>query len=310
MGTNIYIHIGAPRTATTTLQKHVFPKLKNTYLYSKLAYETSGISSRESTAIAENANEYSLDSIRKDFSRVNNNSDRTDFLRRYIINPSLYSSQEGSEGNNQDKQIKILASAVKLLCSSGKDSLISSERLCDSSASLYCFSAHQGGVKRCLPVHPLCQAINNAGATPLINICLREPIQYLRSKYLRTCILRKDHLNQRELSPKEFIFKQATLETESPGTSALAQAMHSSFVAQLQKTAFVKAFGFKELVTSEDIFTLMGIQGEDKVNFQSFPKENTINTSIETQENIETEIKLALEKCGYYRRLQSEKMYD
>lgn len=310
MGTSIYIHIGSPRTATTTLQKHVFPKLINTHLYSKSAYDTSGIPSRKSSAIADKSTNQNLDSIKEDYLQIANNYDRTEFLRRFVIGPSLYSSQEDTQTKTQGEQRKILSNAMRLLCSSEKNSLISSERLCDTSASLYCFSTHQGGVNRCLPVKPLCDAISDTESIPLITICLREPLQYLRSKYLRTCILRKEHLGQRQLSAKEFILKQATLETASPGTSVLAQAMHSSFIAQLQKIAFVKAFGFKELLTSTDIFKLIGIQGEERIDFRSLPKENTINTSSAIKDNIEQEIKQALKQCGYHKRLQSEKMYD
>ena len=310
MTTCIFIHIGAPRTGTTTLQKHVFPQLKNTYLYSKSAYDTSGIFSKQSPAIANKTDNHSPTFTRKDFSEISNNQDRTDFLRKYIINPSLYSSQENNNTITAQSPYKILSKAVELICNSDKNCLISSERLCDTSASLYCFSTHQGGVNRCLPIKPLCQAISENGGIPLINICLREPIQYLRSKYIRTCLLRREHLNQRELSAKEFIIKQANLEKSSPGTSALAQAMHSSFISQLHENAFVKAFGFRELLTTDDVFALMGISSEKAVDFRSLPQENSSKINQEIKNNIDYEIETSLRECGLYDRVQAEQLYE
>ena len=114
----------------------------------------------------------------------------------------------------------------------------------------------------------------------------------------------------RDLSPGEYIQKQAILESNHPGTSALTHAMHAEFVRQLQKHAFVKAFGFKELLNSEDVFSLMGLQGEDKYAFRDFPRENKLPFTKEQEKAIEVEITQALKQYGFYDRIMKAQMFE
>ena len=114
----------------------------------------------------------------------------------------------------------------------------------------------------------------------------------------------------RDLSPREYIQKQAILESNHPGTSALTHAMHAEFVRQLQKHAFVKAFGFKELLNSEDVFSLMGLQGEDKYAFRNFPQENKLPGTKEQEQRIETEIITALKQYGLYKQIKNAQMFE
>jgi len=101
------------------------------------------------------------------------------------------------------------------------------------------------------------------------------------------------------LSPKEYIQKQAILETNSPGTSALTPAMHAEFIKLLHQHAFTKAFGFQELLASEDVFSLMGLQGEEKCAFRNFPQENKLPFTKEQEETVEIEIVQALKQCKF-----------
>ena len=115
---------------------------------------------------------------------------------------------------------------------------------------------------------------------------------------------------ERDLSPTEFIQKQATLENSNPGTSALAPAMHSEFIKQLERYAFVNAFGFKEILVSKDVFLLMGLQGEDKYAFQDFPRENKLPFTKEKEQAIEVEISRALKQYGFYDRITKAQMFE
>ena len=115
---------------------------------------------------------------------------------------------------------------------------------------------------------------------------------------------------ERDLSPTEFIQKQSRLEINHPGTSALAPAMHSKFIKQLQKHAFVKAFGFQELLASDDIFSLMGLQGEEKYAFSDFPRENKLPFSKEQEQAIEIEITQALKQYGFYDLIMKAQMFE
>ena len=115
---------------------------------------------------------------------------------------------------------------------------------------------------------------------------------------------------ERDLSATEYIQKQSILESNHPGTSALTPAMHNEFIKQLQRHAFVKAFGFKELLASDDVFSLMGLQGEDKYAFRNFPRENKLPFTKEQEQIIEFEITNALKRYGFYDRIMKAQMFE
>ena len=138
---------------------------------------------------------------------------------------------------------------------------------------------------------------------------MRAPITLLRSRYTRTFLLRRN-LNKRDLKPYEYIQKQCTLETNHPGTSSLTPAMHAEFIKQLQQHAFVKAFGFQELLASGDVFSLMGLQGEDKYAFRDLPRENKLPFTKEQEQAIEVEITKALKQYGFYDRIMKAQMFE
>ena len=115
---------------------------------------------------------------------------------------------------------------------------------------------------------------------------------------------------QRDLSPTEYIQKQSILESNNPGTSALTPAMHSVFIKQLQQHSFVKAFGFQELLDSDDVFSLMGLQGEDKYAFRDFPRENKLPFKKDQEQAIEIEITKALKQYGFYDRIMKVQMFE
>jgi hypothetical protein len=115
---------------------------------------------------------------------------------------------------------------------------------------------------------------------------------------------------ERELSPTEFIQKQIKLEHNHPGTSALTPAMHAEFIKQLQKYAFIKAFGFQELLASDDVFSLMGLQGEKKYAFRHFPRENKLPFNGEQEKAIEAEITKALKQNNFYDRVKKSQMFE
>ena len=115
---------------------------------------------------------------------------------------------------------------------------------------------------------------------------------------------------ERDLSPTEYIQKQCKLETNHQGTSALTPAMHAEFMKQLQKYALVKAFGFQELLNSDDVFSLMGLQGEDKYTFRNLPKENKLPFTKEQEQAIEIEITQALKQSGFYDRIMKAQIFE
>ena len=86
--------------------------------------------------------------------------------------------------------------------------------------------------------------------------------------------------------------------------------MHSNFIRELQRYAFVKAFGFEELLKTDDLFSLMGLQNEGKYAFRKFPRENKLNIKHKHEAQIERDIVEALKECGLYEQILEAKMFD
>ena len=276
----IIIHAGCPRTGTTVLQKHVFRKLKHTPVFSKNPFEG---------AFGNHSNRSSAEAVI--FRKI------MDYVFRESVNPHEKSSNE------------YLLDGLLDNYASFQNLLISTEWLVDTGASLTCHSNLKPDGTKQYPLYALIGLTYKLNRTPLISICLREGFSYLRSKYCRTVIQRRA-LKERFLTPHEFIKKQAALEAIAPGASALAPAMHAEFIKKLQQHAFVKAFGFQELLASDDVFSLMGLQGEGKYAFRDFPRENKLPVAEEQEKVIEAEITQALKQYGFYDRIMKSQMFE
>ena len=295
----LIIHAGLPRTGTTTLQKSIFKLTNKTLVLSKDPYKASS-----------NTNEKSI--------FVNAHDPRESFyeneakqLYDEIFVCALKLSINRSRTEFKNRLEKATTKTLKISEGSQKQILFSTERLVDTSTSLDGNSIKNPNSEVEFPIYPLCHFTSALGILkPSITVCMRDPIKYLRSKYLRTVIHRRAQKTLRALSPDEYIKKQASLETNSPGTSALTPAMHAEFIKQLQQHAFVKAFGFQELIASDDVFSLMGLQGEDKYAFRDFPKENIFQSNKEQEQAIETEITQALKQYGFYDRIMKAQMFE
>ncbi len=305
------IHIGTPRTATTTLQKHIFPKCKNKLLFSKVPFGSSAVLINKGQSIGKSDSESALKYVQS----LNNKKefDHYQFAKEILFpgasclahNPLL--SKMPKEWN------PIMKTAIKFLSEISKrekkDILISSERLCDTAASFVCRSRHTL-YSWSFPIFPLCKLINQSNQNnSTILVTLREPLAYLKSKYLRTLIQRKS-MGERYISCNEYIVKQAKLETNYPGTSAIAPAMHSTFVRELMKCSFLKVIGYKELIKSKDIFSLLGLKGEYKFSFNELPKENRLGLKFSQENEIEKQIKNSLKEGGLYNRILKEQLFE
>ena len=305
------IHIGTPRTGTTVIQKSLLPSAKHHLVLQKEAYQQSGESlNTETPYIAESNSE----NLATQLNTINPIENPTTYFSRFIVNPAGGASHNSSIDDLRERYYPILVEAIRKLGKYGERSnktiVFSSERLCETAASFACYSNHSK-YDWTFNYIPICNAIREAcQGQALISTCLREPISYLRSKYLRTFLQRRAMRGERDLSPAEYIQKQFILESNHPGTSALTPAMHSEFIKQLQQHAFVKAFGFQELLASDDVFSLMGLQGEDKYAFRDFPRENKLPFTKDQEQEIEAEITKALKKYDFYNRITKAQMFE
>ena len=303
---SLIIHIGAPRTGTTVIQKHALKLLKKNLCISKEPY-TGGVK----TDLRHNSN-YNLDQLISlnnlpPLRKGSSNSEALAILTSLVQATALASVND----RNYHKKLSLkLQSTIQSYINHSKDSniVISLERLCDTAASLMGDSSHERKEREFNAI-TLLKAIKKTSADPLISTFLRDPIPYLRSRYLRNLPMRKQ-AKLRQLTSNEYIQKQTVLETNHPGSSALTPAMHAEFIKQLQKHAFVKASGFQELLASDDVFSLMGIQGEDRYAFRDFPRENKLNFTKEQEQAIEIEITQALKQYGFYDRIMKAQMFE
>lgn len=291
-------HIGCPRTGTTSLQKNIFNKSNANTFLSKDAYSSSA--KQALPGIVDN-----------NFLQSQTTSDTSLLKPKEIFDQIFFCALKLAVDGTRKEYSDKLISLIKLCNKSLKGKIvISSERFCDSSASLQGDSRHQENSDKIFAIIATLIALKatNIKTSSLVTLCLRDPIQYIRSKYIRTIFQRKI-MSLRHLTPSEYIQKQSILETNHPGTSALTPAMHAEFIKQLQQHAFVKAFGFQELLASDDVFSLMGLQGEDKYAFRDFPRENKLPFTKEQEQEIEIEITQALKAYGFYDRIMKAQMF-
>tara|TARA_B100000674_G_scaffold421327_1_gene372917 strand:- start:229 stop:1125 length:897 start_codon:yes stop_codon:yes gene_type:complete len=295
----IIIHVGLPRTGTTTLQKSIFKLTNKTLVLSKNPYSPSSKTNEKSILI--NTHD----------PRVSIYENEAKQLYDEIFVCALKLSINRSRAEFKNRLEEAISKTLKISEGSQKQILFSTERLVDTSTSLDGNSIKNPNSEVEFPIYPLCHFTSKTGMlNPSITVCMRDPIKYLRSKYLRTVSHRRAQKTLRDLSPVEYIQKQARLENNTPGTSALKPAMHAEFIKQLQQRAFVKAFGFQELLASDDVFSLIGLQGEDKYAFRDFPRENKLSSSKEQEQAIEMEITKALKQYGFYDRIMKAQMFE
>ena len=295
----IIIHVGLPRTGTTTLQKSIFKLTNKTLVLSKDPYNPSSKTNENSVLI--DAHD----------PRVSFYENEAKQLYDEIFVCALKLSSNRSRAEFKNRLEEAISKTLRISEDSQKQILFSTERLVDTSTSLDGNSIKNPNSEAEFPIYPLCNFTSETGVlNPSITVCMRDPIKYLRSKYLRTASHRRAQKTLRDLSPVEYIQKQSILESNNPGTSALAPAMHSVFIKQLQQHSFVKAFGFQELLDSDDVFSLMGLQGEDKYAFRDFPRENKLPFTKDQEQAIEIEITKALKQYGFYDRIMKAQMFE
>ncbi len=298
------IHVGLPRTGTTVIQKHALPLCRNNYVITKAPFQGSASTTfTGGTEVSLMTLKSQLDSQDISLEKGTNNKALLD----------MFIKMSGALAINEFKYQRLYKIMTDSITSIMRFTIpcgifLSSERLIDNTASLDGNSRHLENEDKEFIIYPFLRCFNGL-SSPLISICLRDPIAYLSSRYIRTMIQR-NHKGLIHLSPSKYIAKQSTLENNSPGTSTLTHAMHEKFLNQLRKFATVKAFGFQELISTKDLFDLLGLEGENQIAFQGFPRENESIVDKDSKKIISDEIVLALKEYGYYSTIMKSKLYD
>ena len=78
----------------------------------------------------------------------------------------------------------------------------------------------------------------------------------------------------------------------------------------MQQLDFVKAFGFKDLLESKNVFQALGLSGERIISFESFAPENLSNVSSEEKVLIASEIRLELERQSFLDYVLDSQLFE
>ena len=170
------IHIGAPRTGTTVIQKSLLPRAKCHLLFQKQAYGPSGESINIETPYLAESNP---EKLAAQLNVINPVDDPTAFFNRFIVNPASGASHNPSVDDQRQRYYPILVEAMRKLGKCGEKSsktiVMSSEKLCETSASLACYSSHSKYGWNFSYI-PICDAIRKVcQEQALISVCLESP---------------------------------------------------------------------------------------------------------------------------------------
>ena len=246
----IIIHAGLPRTATTTLQKTLFPKYCHHPLYTK---------DRMSSMLAKN--EYNLlDKLNQGQTLANSEIARIIFTSATLTN-----------GGEDEWFSKLLKATEKILLkekSSELPPILSSEGLTLTIAS-YNIRVSEAG--RQFGIIPLVKAVNKlTNKPPRIILCLRDPIEHFCSMFLR--IVRAGIYKKEDFS--KYVKYQFRLENNWKYSSNVAHLYHKSLITFLEDlNSIVKPIRYKDLLESPDALRLLNLEGE-KIALSKLQKEN------------------------------------
>ena len=138
----ILLHIGAPRTGTTVIQKHALHRLKNTLYISKKPYSGGAPRSTDKSLTST----YNLRELKnlQSFPSLHMTEDNNNSMEILL---SLTQALGFAVANKLEEQEVLNRKLVEMVNSISRfpncdQILISLERLCDTTASLMCMSTH------------------------------------------------------------------------------------------------------------------------------------------------------------------------
>ena len=319
---SLLLHVGPPRTATTTLQKHFFPTIENYLCLQKRAFipHADAIQDQGIQVVHGERNLISFSAIKSNLEVLQNTdilsaSDRN--LLFVIINTvgtCLSRKRLQARRRWYELLIKALSLAAHRVSSAScyTGIMIASESL---SNTLLGIKGELSSIsnKMVLPTQVICSAWKRSGLgqTPCISFCLRDPEEYILSRYVRYSInMISLGEGQKALGPEEWLTVQLQAHSQEQWTSALFPAFHKTFVRYHAKCGFVRPYGFRELLASDDVFDLIGLSGEKSVAFSAFPKENSFPTLMEIADDAKLRLHRLLSDMKLLSVLHQEQLYE
>ena len=288
MRPSIIIHAGLPRTATTTLQKTLFPRHCYHPLYTK---------DRMSSMLQKN--EY-------DILRKLNEGQK---LTNAEIARTIFTASAMTNNKNDEWFSTLLKATEKILITSEPSDLppiLSSEFLTLTVAS-YNIRGSEAG--RQFGIIPLVKAVNKlTNEPPKIILCLRDPIEHFCSMFLRIVrqgISKKEDFNK-------YVKFQLRLENSWKYSSNVAHLYHKSLITHLEDlNSIVKPIRYKDLLDSSDALRLLNLEGE-KIALSTLQKENhhlsqpDFNLSEDQINEMQTNIRNLFKALNIYNKIYEE----
>ncbi len=262
---SFYLHVGLPRTATTTLQRDVFPKLMDVVYLGK-PWHNSGLLKGKVT----------LDSL-VDHWIKDPSTDSAAYANLIAVLQTLIT---GIKKNNSEyrpeqalRQVELVGQFVKALQRKmpGTDFLYSDESLIESVAGLSSNNRHGAAV----PLEQLANAGLLKGMTVLL--VLREPQDFLRASWYKN----NEFQHKYKLEPYSFdawIKKQLALFVRKRSASRIYQAMHQSFSRHVGTYCpDLHISHYEALQQSDDLMASLtgGRISTPGVSLKTLPKENS-----------------------------------
>ena len=112
------------------------------------------------------------------------------------------------------------------------------------------------------------------------------------------------------LTLEDYIALHVVMHRRKPFASALFPLIHKEFMAYHQSLGDVRAYGFRNLLHSQDVFSLMGIGGQDEIAFSSLPRENQAKLASEDKRELERKAGEFLDRQGYLSKLMNNQLFE
>ena len=287
MNPSIIIHAGLPRTATTTLQKTLFPEYCRHPLYTK---------DRMSSMIL--PHEGILAKLNMGQKLTNAEIARTIFTAATLTY------------KNSDQWFSLLLNVTEKLLKNNQASdlpaLLSSEALTLTIAG---YNMRPSEAGRQFGVISLIKAVNKlTNEPPKVILCLRDPIEHFVSMFIR--VVRQGVIELKDFN--RYIKFQLRLESNLKYSSNIAHLYHKSLITYLTDlNSIVTPIRYEDLLKTSDALSLLKLDG-DKISLSKLKKENHhlteqgLNISKEQINDLQTGLKNAFEAIGIYEIIYNE----
>lgn len=258
-----FIHVGLPRTATTILQREVFPNLPDMIYLGKNWNNTLPIEKFQPLKLISN--------LVDDFHKTGHLSDNLRAVLPGILG-RLKAENQFNHRQGSQMLVELMHQCMNLLqdAFSGNALLYSDESLIESVAGLSSNLMHGARV----PLEQLAAVGVLEKVTVLL--VLRDPLDFLRASWYKN----NEFQYRYKLQPicfDEWIRKQMALYIRKPTASRIFLAMHKSFSKQVASYCpNIVVSQYEELLIADDLMLKLtnGVISSPEVNLKSFPKEN------------------------------------